>query len=209
MVIMKNTEGIVGTAINAALRANLVTREILACAVVYFAPQLHCLDWTGGIAKEMITGGVTLTVDMVKNEVPHLLKLRSRNVNGFVHYPPAQEGRAWWLSEPSLVAIEPQGGDHALVIRVPAPKRSERIRPVSVIKSGILFLKLLCREPLIFWHLRNVLSTYITGVKLLRLELKWAKATLPPIFLSTFNGIFIEHFLEFIQEILQMGVCPV
>jgi len=90
--------------IHPGLGTHLIAGEVLAGASVHFILLLLLLDGPGCAAPVVITCRLAILVDVIKDQVPHLLQLVSGDIHRFVHNAPAQKGCAGRLRQAALIA---------------------------------------------------------------------------------------------------------
>lgn len=90
--------------IHSGLGTHLIAGEVLAGASVHFILLLLFLEGPGCAAPVVITRRLAILVDVIKDQVPHLLQLASGDIHRFVHNAPAQKGCAGRLRQAALIA---------------------------------------------------------------------------------------------------------
>ena len=90
--------------IHPGLSTHFIAGEVLAGASVHFILLLLLLDGSGGAAPVVIACRLAIFVDVIEDQVLHLLQLASGDIHWFVHDAPAQKGCAGRLRQAALVA---------------------------------------------------------------------------------------------------------
>ena len=95
---------VVTALIDAGLGPHLVTGEVLASAPIHFILLLLLLYGPSSTALVVIACRLAIFVDVVEDQVLHLLQLAGGDIHWLVHDAPAQERCAGRLRQASLVA---------------------------------------------------------------------------------------------------------